>query len=78
MAARYHSNIAEICEGELVDFEQVSEYWTLCAVTIFHDLLSTIACGSTKVINPQIHVVLRYCMVCVRWLLHINVSVGIY
>lgn len=33
---------------------------------------------STKVINPRIHVVLWYCMVCVRWLLHINVSVGIY
>ena len=25
MAARYHSNIAEICEGELADFEQVRE-----------------------------------------------------
>ena len=29
MSARYHSNIAEICEGELVDYEQVCEYWTL-------------------------------------------------
>ena len=25
MAARYHSNIAEICEGDLADFEQVRE-----------------------------------------------------
>ena len=24
MAARYHNNIAEICESELVDFEQVN------------------------------------------------------
>ena len=59
MAARYHSNIAEICEGELVDFEQVSEYWTLCGVTIFHDLLSTMSTVTQQ--KSLIHVYMWFC-----------------
>jgi alpha-soluble NSF attachment protein len=31
MAARYHSNIAEICESELVDFEQAITHYEQAA-----------------------------------------------
>ena len=44
MAARYHNSIAEICEGELVDFELVSTVcsersgWrnVMCGVVVWH------------------------------------------
>ena len=40
MAARYHNNIAEICESDLVDFEQVrfrhASQGPLCGVLPYH------------------------------------------